>query len=53
MQTAASYYQGLTQHRILSRLVPMVGKGHDCGMNQPDSEKKVLDELSAWVKKYN
>ncbi|MGN7988815.1 alpha/beta hydrolase fold domain-containing protein [Pedobacter sp. 22226] len=43
----------LTDKKLIARFIPMLGKGHDCGMNQPDSEKIVLDEIQRWVKKYN
>lgn len=38
---------------VKNKLITMTGKGHDCGMNQPDSEKVVLDNIESWVKKYN
>ncbi|MBD3581469.1 alpha/beta hydrolase [Flavobacterium selenitireducens] len=38
---------------VKNELVTMTGKGHDCGMNQPDSEKVVLDKIENWVKRYN
>lgn len=43
----------LTDKGLIAKFVPMIGKGHDCGMNQPDSEKIVLDEIEHWVKKFN
>jgi acetyl esterase/lipase len=46
-------YQVLQQKKVVSKFIPMPGKGHDCGMNQPDSENKVLGEIQAWVLKYN
>ncbi|WP_158799806.1 alpha/beta hydrolase [Pedobacter sp. L105] len=46
-------YQLLTQKKIAAKFVPMEGKGHDCGMNQPDSEKKVLDEIVKWIIEFN
>ena len=48
-----SLYHVLQQKNIVTKFITMEGKGHDCGMNQPDSEKKVLDEIENWVKKYN
>lgn len=46
-------YQILMERKLLAKFVAMEGKGHDCGMNQPDSEKRVLDEIERWVRKYN
>jgi len=43
----------LKEKKFAAKFVPMLGKGHDCGMNQPDSEKIVLDEIERWVKKFN
>lgn len=36
--------------KVQSKLITMEGKNHDCGMNQPDSEKVVLDGISNWVR---
>ena len=38
---------------VPSKFITMPGKGHDCGMNQPDTEKQVLDEITNWVNLYN
>jgi acetyl esterase/lipase len=46
-------YEVLRQKHLTSKFVPMEGKGHDCGMNQPDSEKRVLDEIVNWIEEYN
>ena len=46
-------YEQLQKKGVKSKFVTMKGKGHDCGMNQPDSEKKVLDEITKWVELYN
>jgi len=46
-------YEVLRQKNITAKFIAMEGKGHDCGMNQPDSEKRVLDEIVKWVKEYN
>ena len=46
-------YQVLTQKKIVAKFITMEGKGHDCGMNQPDSEKKVLDETVKWITEFN
>jgi len=46
-------YEVLRQKNIIAKFVAMEGKGHDCGMNQPDSEKRVLDEIVKWVEEYN
>jgi acetyl esterase/lipase len=43
----------LQQAKVESRLITMEGKGHDCGMNQADSEKLVLDNIENWVRKHN
>ena len=45
-------YEVLTKKNFIAKFIPMPGKGHDCGMNEPDSEKKVLDEIETWVTKY-
>ncbi|MES2485816.1 MAG: alpha/beta hydrolase [Bacteroidota bacterium] len=46
-------YNILKTKNIDSKFLTMKGKGHDCGMNQADSEKQVLDEITNWVNKYN
>lgn len=46
-------YKVLTQKNLVAKFVAMQGKGHDCGMNQPDSEKQVLDEITKWITTYN
>ena len=46
-------YEELQKKSVKSKFVTMKSKGHDCGMNQPDSEKKVLDEITKWVGLYN
>ena len=43
-------YALLQQKSIESRLLIMPGKGHDVGMNQPDSERKILGEISQWIR---
>ncbi|RZJ72260.1 alpha/beta hydrolase [Flavobacterium sp.] len=43
----------LKQAKVPSQLITMQGKGHDCGMNQADSEKVVLDNIENWIVKYN
>lgn len=45
--------QKLQAQKISSKLITMQGKNHDCGMNQPDSEKVVLDGISDWVREYD
>jgi len=50
---SAFMYESLQAKGVPSKLVTMTGKGHDCGMNQPDSEKQVLDEITNWVNQYN
>ncbi|MCO6149380.1 alpha/beta hydrolase [Flavobacterium sp. NRK1] len=52
-QQSADLYKKLQEKNIKSKLVTMKGKGHDVGMNQPDSEAKVLDEITNWIKTYN
>lgn len=52
-QSSVTLYNVLQQKQIDSKLVKMEGKGHDCGMNQPDSEQIVLDGITNWVKKYD
>lgn len=39
--------------KVQSQLITMEGKNHDCGMNQPDSEKVVLDNISKWVTQFD
>ena len=46
-------YESLQAKGVPSKLVTMTGKGHDCGMNDADSEKQVLDEITNWVNQYN
>jgi acetyl esterase/lipase len=45
--------QKLQAAKVESKLITMKGKGHDCGMNQADSEKVVLDNITGWVKQYD
>lgn len=46
-------YKVLKQRNVVAKFVTMEGKGHDCGLNQPDSEKRVLDEIVKWVVEHN
>ncbi|KGO86071.1 hypothetical protein Q765_13510 [Flavobacterium rivuli WB 3.3-2 = DSM 21788] len=50
---SAFLYEILKEKKVISKFITMEGKGHDCGMNQPDSEKRVLDEIVKWVEEYN
>lgn len=43
----------LQASKVQSKLITMKGKNHDCGMNQSDSEKVVLDGISDWVRDYD
>ncbi|ALM47763.1 hypothetical protein AMR72_01910 [Flavobacterium psychrophilum] len=43
-------YNRLQEKKVKTKLVTMEGKGHDAGMNQPDSEEKVLKEITNWIK---
>lgn len=52
-QSSVILYSILQKKGIESKLLTMKGKGHDCGMNQVDSEKIVLDEISSWVTIHN
>jgi acetyl esterase/lipase len=52
-QSSVILYDRLQKKKVASKFITMEGKGHDCGMNQPDSEKQVLDEITNWVTKYN
>ncbi len=45
--------QKLQVQKVPSKLITMKGKNHDCGMNQPDSEKVVLDGIMDWVRRYD
>ena len=49
-QQSVDLYNKLQNNKIKSKLVTMQGDGHDVGMNQPESEKKVLDEIYNWIK---
>jgi len=49
-QQSVDLYNQLQKKKIKSKLITMEGKGHDVGMNQPDSEAKVLDEITNWIK---
>lgn len=46
-------YEKLQAAKVKSKFVTMDGKGHDCGMNQADSEKVVLDGITNWINQYN
>jgi acetyl esterase/lipase len=46
---ATFMFEKLQNAKVQSKLVTMHGKGHDCGMNQADSEKLVLDEITKWI----
>ncbi|WP_298155855.1 alpha/beta hydrolase [Flavobacterium sp.] len=39
----------LQKNNVDSKLITMAGKGHDVGMNEPDSEKIVLDSIVDWI----
>jgi acetyl esterase/lipase len=52
-QQSVDLYNKLQEKKVKSKLVTMEGKGHDVGMNQPDSEANVLDEITKWIKTYN
>lgn len=43
----------LKKANVESRLITVEGKGHDCGMNQADSEKMVLDNIENWVRTHS
>lgn len=42
-------YEILQREKIDSKLIIMEGKGHDAGMNERDSEQKVLEAIVDWV----
>lgn len=46
-------YGKLQEKKVRSKLVVMKGKGHDAGMNNPDSERLVLSETVNWIKGNN
>lgn len=46
-------YGKLQEKKVTSKFITIKGKGHDCGMNDADSEKLVLDEITNWVKQHN
>jgi acetyl esterase/lipase len=52
-QSSVTLYNTLQKKKVASKFLTMDGKGHDCGMNDPVTEKQVLDEITAWVNKYN
>lgn len=52
-QQSASLYKLLRDKKIPSKLITMYGKGHDAGMNQPDSEQQVLNAITQWIRRYN
>lgn len=52
-QQSELLYNVLQDKKIISKFITMPGKGHDCGMNDADTEKQVLDEISNWVMRYN
>ena len=47
---SAFLYNTLQEKKVKTKLVTMKGNGHDAGMNQPDSEEKVLKEITNWIK---
>lgn len=49
-QQSVDLYNLLQKKKVKSKLVTMDGKGHDVGMNQPESEEKVLSEITNWIK---
>jgi dipeptidyl aminopeptidase/acylaminoacyl peptidase len=46
------FEEKLKQMNVPSNLIIRPGKGHDVGMNSPDTEKMNIDALEAWVKKW-
>lgn len=52
-RVAAFMLEKLQASKVQSKLITMEGKNHDCGMNQPDSEKVVLDGISNWVRRFD
>jgi acetyl esterase/lipase len=52
-QQSVNLYEQLQQKNIKSKLLTMEGKGHDVGMNEPESEKLVYNEITNWVTTYN
>ncbi len=46
-------YAKLQEKKVRSKLVIMKGKGHDVGMNNPDSEQVVLSETVNWIRGNN
>lgn len=52
-QSSETLYKLLKEKEVAAVLVTMPGKGHDCGMNQPDTELVVLTTIVNWVKKYD
>lgn len=50
---SVALYAKLQEQKVPSNFITQKGKGHDVGMNQPDSEKLNIDSIEAWVKKYD
>jgi acetyl esterase/lipase len=50
---SAFLYEVLKQKKVPSKFVTMQGQGHSCGMNEPATEKQILDEIVKWVEIYN
>ncbi|WP_116789730.1 alpha/beta hydrolase [Flavobacterium psychrotrophum] len=46
------FEEKLKQINVPSNLIIRPGKGHDVGMNSPDTEKMNIDAMEAWVKKW-
>lgn len=50
---SAFLYEVLKQKKVPSKFVTLQGQGHSCGMDEPDKEKQILDEIVRWVEMYN
>lgn len=46
-------FEILQREKVDSKFIVMEGKGHDVGMNQPDSEQKVLEAIVNWTTSHN
>lgn len=47
------FYVKLQQTKVPAHLIIHPGKGHDAGMNSPDTEKANLDAIAGWARKWN
>jgi acetyl esterase/lipase len=46
------FYAKLQEMKVPANLIIHPGKGHDAGMNSPDTEKANIDAIAGWAKKW-